>query len=55
MPEQLRIIVDRMLEAVASKSASPDKKGEVAPLDKLSLQEFTVFLNLNPAIRSVIQ
>jgi len=42
MPDQLRTIVDRMLEAVAAKGATSEK--EQAPLERLNLQEFTIFL-----------
>jgi hypothetical protein len=48
-----------MLEAVAAKISGPKKQsGEedhTAPLEKLNLQDFIVFLNLNPALRRVIQ
>jgi hypothetical protein len=46
MPDQLRMIVDRMLEAVVAKGTpktSSDK--QQAPLEHLNLQEFTIFLD----------
>ena len=56
MPEQLNTIVDRMLQTVAVKYGSK-KEGdqEHAPLEKLGFKEFSTFLDLNPALRWVVQ
>lgn len=45
MPEQMRIIADRMLMAA---------KGSSSPVESLDFPEFRKFLDLNPGIRTII-
>ena len=51
IPDQLNTIVDRMLQTVAVKCGYKNE----APLEKLNFTEFSIFLNLNPALRWVVQ